>query len=120
MMTVRHAGLCFVLSVALGAAGSAQRSVDDDKQFQAALHKEMITGDLRAAIEEYRKVSSRPGVGRELAATALLHMAECYQKLGDAQARTIYEQVVRNYADQSQAATIARARLGGASSAQAA
>ena len=41
-------------------------------------------------------------------------MAECYQKLGDAEARKIYERVVREYSDQKEAAGIARARLGGA------
>jgi Tol biopolymer transport system component len=111
MMTVRQAGLCLALTFALVAAGSAQRGVEDDKQFQAALHKEMVDGDLKGAIEEYRKVSTRPGVDRELAATALLHVAECYQKLGDSQARRIYEEIVQRYSGQTAAAT-ARARLG--------
>ncbi len=39
-------------------------------------------------------------------------MAECYQKLGDVQARKIFEQVVREYADQPDAVKTARARLG--------
>ena len=41
----------------------------------------------------------------------LVRMADCYQKLGDAQARQIFEQVVRDYADQKDAVAIARTRL---------
>lgn len=99
-MTFRRAGGCLALTVALVCAASAQSGVQADKQFQAALHKENVDGDLKAAIEEYRKISTRPGVGRELAATSLVRMAECYRKLGDAQAREIYAQVVREFADQ--------------------
>ena len=40
-----------------------------------------------------------------------MRMAECYQKLGDAESRKIYEQVVKDYADQKEAVTLARARL---------
>ena len=32
--------------------------------------------------------------------TALVRMADCYQKLGDAESRRIYEQVIREYPDQ--------------------
>ena len=38
-------------------------------------------------------------------------MAECYQKLGDAQARAIYERLVREFADQPRALSEAKARL---------
>lgn len=43
---------------------------------------------------------------------ALVRMADCYQKMGDAKARGIYEQVVKDYADQKDAVALARARLG--------
>ena len=114
-MTIRQTGGCLALTVALACAASAQSGVQGDKQFQGALQKEMVDGDLKAAIQEYRTISTRPGVGRALAATALVHMAECYQKLGDAQSKKIYEQLLRDYADQKDAVTIARAYLGGGS-----
>lgn len=109
-MKLRRIGACLALTMALMIGASAQGSGQNDKQFQAALHKEMVEGDLKGAIEEYRKVASRPGVGRELAATSLLHVAECYQKLGDVEARHVYEEIIQRYSDQSVAAT-ARARL---------
>ena len=46
-----------------------------------------------------------------------MRMADCYLKLGDAQARTIYERLVREFADQKEAVAIARTSLGGASAA---
>ena len=42
---------------------------------------------------------------------AMVHMAECYQKMGDAQGRKLYEQVLRDYADQKEAAKLARTHL---------
>ena len=51
------------------------------------------------------------GGNRALAAQALLRMAECYQKLGDAEARKIYERLVRDYADQAGPVQVARAQL---------
>jgi Tol biopolymer transport system component len=44
-------------------------------------------------------------------------MADCYQKLGDAEARKIYEEIVRNYPDQQSAVSLARERLGRAAAA---
>ena len=61
--------------------------------------------------------SRRQQGNRAIAAKALIHMADCYQKLGDAEARTIFEQVVREFADQREEVALARVRLGGASTA---
>ncbi len=44
----------------------------------------------------YRALAKNPD--RAIAAQALVRMAGCHQKLGDAQARAIYEQVVRDFA----------------------
>ena len=76
---------------------------------RAAMELETVRGDLRAAIEEYQKIAQ--GSDRALAAKALIRMAGCYQKLGDAESRNIYEQVVREYADQNDAVIVARTRL---------
>ena len=73
-----------------------------------------MTGDLRAAIDGYKGIVARAGADRDVAAQALLAMAGLYKKLGDTQARAVYEQLVRDYPDQKDAVTFARARLGGA------
>ena len=91
-------------------AQAPTRAPRADVQFKAAQHKEEVEGDLKGAIEQYKKIAQ--GSDRALAAKALIQMAGCYQKLGDAEARKIYEQVVKNYADQKEAVAFARARLG--------
>ncbi|MBL8294950.1 MAG: PD40 domain-containing protein [Bryobacterales bacterium] len=82
--------------------------------FQRGLAKERADADPRAAIRIYEQVLQDKSVDRKLAAQALLRMAECHQKLGDAEARKIYERLLREYPDQTEAATTARARLGAA------
>jgi Tol biopolymer transport system component len=82
---------------------------EPERLFKVAMNTELVDGDLRAAIEQYKKVVE--GGNRALAAQALVRMAECYRKLGDAQARTIYEQVLRDYADQAGPVQVARAQL---------
>ena len=85
----------------------APRSIE--AQFKAAQHKEGVEGDLRGAIEQYARVAQ--GTDRALAARALIRMADCYQKLGDSQARNVYERLVREFSDQTAAAAEARAFL---------
>jgi hypothetical protein len=109
-MTIRKAGGCLALLAVVAWSAAAQTGVQGDKQFQAALHKEMVSGDLKGAIETYRQISLRTGVDRGLAATVLVRMAECYGKLGDVQAGEIYARVVREFGDLPIAAE-ARARL---------
>jgi Tol biopolymer transport system component len=92
-----------------GALVLAQTSRSIDAQFKAAQHAEEVEGDLRKAIEQYRQIAQN--VDRASAARALVRMAECYQKLGDAEARNIYERIVREYGDQKDAVALARTRL---------
>jgi len=110
-MTGRRAGLCVAMLVALVCTSAAQNVGANDKQFQAALQKEMVAGDLVGAIEEYRAIAERPGVDRGLAATALLRMAGCHEKLGEAQARETYQRIVTEFADQRTQVVEAQARL---------
>jgi len=46
---------------------------------------------------------------RATVATALLRMGQCHEKLGNAEARTAYERLVRDYADQGEIVAQARA-----------
>jgi Tol biopolymer transport system component len=88
----------------------AQKTDEAERLLKAAANTELVDGDLKAAIEQYRKVSQTPNRG--VAAQALIRMAECYQKLGDTESKMIYERVLREFADQKESAAIARARLG--------
>jgi Tol biopolymer transport system component len=103
----------FVVTVALLAGGVlAQQKNQQDIDLQAAIRTETVDGDLNGAIKQYGAIVSKYKADRGVAATALVRMAGCYQKLGDAQARTIYERVVREFGDQRDAVEQARARLG--------
>jgi len=76
---------------------------------QAAIKKEMVDGDLKGAIEQYKKIAQSGN--RAAAARALVRMGQCQERLGEAEARKAYEKVVREYADQAEAAAEARTRL---------
>ena len=79
---------------------------------RAAMEKESVAGDLKAAIEEYRKIATTYAKSnRAIAARALLRMGQCYEKLGNAEARKAYERLVMEFADQVEPARAARERL---------
>jgi Tol biopolymer transport system component len=82
-----------------------------DTTLQKAIRKETVEGDLKGAIELYRRAIGQAAKDRATAAQALVHMGECYEKLGDAEARKAYERVVREFGDQGEQAAMARQRL---------
>jgi Tol biopolymer transport system component len=99
-----------VAALLFGALLAAQKQDAAETLLQTAIKKEVVDGDLKAAIEQYKRVAQSGN--RVLAAQALIHMADCYRKLGDGESRKIYERIVREYADQKDAVATARARLG--------
>ncbi len=107
--------LCVALVCVASAATLAQQT-RPDVLLRAAMETETVKGDLKAAIEQYQVVVAVGSRGQ--AAQALLRMAECYQKLGDARSQQqVDERIVRDYADQRDAAAIARVRVSAVSSA---
>jgi Tol biopolymer transport system component len=105
-----------LLCAALSAGYLASQAKDNKAEvaLQAAIKTETVDGDLKGAIEQYKKIAAQPGAGRTVVATALLRMGQCYEKLGDAdtrEARKAYEQVVREYTDQAGIVAQARVRL---------
>jgi Tol biopolymer transport system component len=109
---MRNAGIglvaALVASTWLAAAGD--KAQDAERLLKTGTNTELVDGNLKVAIEQYKKVVA---IGdHATAAKALLRMAECYEKLGDVEARKIYEQVVRDYAEQTGPVAVARARLG--------
>jgi Tol biopolymer transport system component len=96
----------WLISVAGG-----QTNDSAEVQLKAATHLEVVDGDLKAAIEQYKKIITNAGGNRSIAAKALLQMGQCYEKLGLAEARHSYERVVRDFADQQEIVARARMRL---------
>ena len=106
-----------IIGVLLAALASLSLDAQEPARLlRSAMNVEMVDGDLKGAIALYEKVVAAGD--RALAAQALVRMAECYQKLGDAEARRIYERIVKEYTDQPDAVAAARARLGADESAR--
>ncbi len=98
------------LAVPAGLAGG-QKNDRVEVLLQAARHKELVAGDVESAIGIYKKVLADHAGNRPVAARALVGLGQCYEKLGQQGAREAYERVLRDYADQNEAATEARTRL---------
>jgi len=101
---------CLLLFLAAAVVGAAQPK-NPDAALGAARHLEEAEGDYPAAIEAYKKFLAQYGKDRVLAARALVRMGQCYEKLGDAEARKAYERVLREFSDQVEPAASARERL---------
>jgi lipopolysaccharide biosynthesis regulator YciM len=101
----------------LAPALAAQKTDSAQALLRAATDKAVVDGDLNGAIKQYQTIVDTFKTDRAVVATALVRMAECYQKLGDAESRKIYERVAREFADQAESAATARTRLAALASA---
>ena len=103
--------LVAALSAALSPGYAPGQAKDNRAEvaLQSAIKKEVVDGDLKAAIEQYKKLAQNRD--QAVAAKALLRMGECYEKLGDVEARKAYEQVLSRFPNQPEAVVQARARL---------
>jgi Tol biopolymer transport system component len=82
-----------------------------ERELQRAIQKEVATGNLKAAIADYQMILGRAGTNKAVAAQALIRMGDAHRKLGQAEARRIYERVVREFSEQEDAVAHARAAL---------
>jgi len=108
-MKVTHVLVVAALALAAPVL-TAQDQQAGEIQLKAAMHRELVDGNLRAAIADYQAVVSKYGANHPVAARALLQIGRCYEKLGQKEARAAYERLLRDYADQS--ALVAEARAG--------
>src|SRR5688572_13404240 len=98
-----------VLTLASVAAPQGNRS--PETRLRAAMDKETVDGDLKAAIDGYKQVMSQRGARREVVAQALLRLGMAYEKQGDAEARRSYERLLKDFGDQTAVAQQAQTRL---------
>jgi WD40 repeat protein len=103
--------LIVVLVVVIARHPSAQTNPPLEKLFASAQHKATVAGDLKGAIEDYKRIVATAGQDRAATARALLRMAEAYQKLGDGEGQQIYRRIVNDFADQKEVFAVAVARL---------
>jgi len=102
-----------LLCAALSAGFQAGQAKDNTAELalKAAIKTETVDGNLKCAIEQYKAIAAFPDAGRATVASALLRMGQCYEKLGQVEARAAYERLVREFSDQSGIVAQARARL---------
>ncbi len=93
----------------LCAAVLAAQSPPPARLFQDAIHFMETKGDYAAALHLFEQIAK--GSDRNLAARSLLYSGLCYEKLGKREARNAYERLIRDFADQTDLISAARARL---------
>src|SRR5512136_1953298 len=101
-MTISRASALAVmaaLGVLLPMAGGAQQA-DPGVLLRAAIEKEHVAGDVDGAMALYHQIIAANGKNRAVTAKALLHLGGCHEKLGQAEAREVYERLVAEYPDQ--------------------
>jgi len=103
MMKMNKIATVVALALALAVGTGRMSAQSGYNLFQKALAHERADGNLDEALKLYQRVVKEFSRDRALAAKALVRMAECYQKLGDAQSRTVYERVVREFGIRSRA-----------------
>ena len=89
----------------------AQKDDQAEVLMQAAHQKQLVEGQLEEAIQLYKRIVQEHSGNHAVAARALLEMGQCYEKLGNVEARKAYERLLRDYGEQNEAAAQARARL---------
>jgi hypothetical protein len=87
-------------------------NADSETQLEAALHREIVVGDLAGAMEQYRTILAQSDKTRPVAARAFLQMGACQEKLGQRkEAYDTYRRLVTEYGDQREIVMQARIKL---------
>jgi ankyrin repeat protein/tetratricopeptide (TPR) repeat protein len=103
------------LMLALATVGRAATN-DLTGLLQKGLFEEEANRDLTAAIANYQSLASAFDKDRQLAATAIFRLGECYRKLGKTNEAVVqYERIVKEFADQQTLVTLSRQNLSGLS-----
>ena len=101
--------LCAVIMGTVMAVAAA----DSERDLEAAIHREVVLGDLRGAMEQYRNILARQDKSRAVAARALYQIGECLEKSGQAEdAYNSYRRVAAEYGDQAAVVKLAEVKIG--------
>jgi TolA-binding protein len=81
---------------------------------QKGLFEEEANRNLDAAISNYQALATQFDRDRQVAATAIFRLGECYRKLGRTNNAVVqYERIVREFPDQKTLATLSQQNLTG-------
>ena len=82
-----------------------------EKLFQQGIMKEEGEGKLKEAIDIYYQLVEDGSIERKIRAKALFQVGICYEKLGIKKATSAYEQLISEYADQTDLIAVAKRKL---------
>jgi ankyrin repeat protein len=100
---------CCLLPVSASAATN-----DLDALLQRGLFEEEGNHNLDTAIADYRSLAAQFDQNRQIAATAVFRLGECYRKLGQTnEAVAQYERILRDFSDQPTLVSLSRQNLAG-------
>ena len=107
--------ICALLMVMLAFTIAAHAATNDlTTLLQKGLFEEEADRNLDAAISNYQSLANDFDQDRQLAATAIFRLGECYRKLGHTnEAVAQYQRIVREFSDQQTLATLSQQNLAG-------
>ncbi len=99
----------FILPLAAPAATNDLTSL-----LQQGLFEEEANRNLDSAIASYQSLAAKFDQDRQIAATAMFRLGECYRKLGKTNEAVVqYQRIVREFSDQQILTTLSRQNLAG-------
>ena len=103
-----------VLLLLLSATLLSAATNDLTSVLQRGLFEEEANHNLDVAIENYQSLAAQFDRDRQVAATAIFRLGECYRKLGRTnEAAAQYQRIVRDFSDQPQLTALSRQNLTG-------
>src|ERR1041385_4253207 len=99
----------WMLAIGLMAVAGHAATNDLTSLLQKGLFEEEANRDLSAAISNYQTLANAFDKDRQMAATAIFRLGECYRKLGKTNEAVVqYERIVREFGDQQTLATLSK------------
>jgi ankyrin repeat protein len=110
---------CLTALILFAAASVARAATNDlTSILQQALFEEEANRNLDAAVQAYQSLETQFDQDRQVAATAVFRLGECYRKLGRTNDATLqYQRILHDFSDQGTLVTLSRQNLAGLGSA---
>jgi ankyrin repeat protein len=105
----------WMLAMTLALTATARAATNDlTGLLQQGLFEEEANRNLDAAISDYQSLASDFDKDRQLAATAIFRLGECYRKLGKTNEAVVqYQRIVKEFSDQPTLVNLSRQNLAG-------
>ncbi|HEY3856646.1 MAG TPA: ankyrin repeat domain-containing protein [Verrucomicrobiae bacterium] len=109
-----NTGRLFLLVLLLAAPMARAQSTNLTTLLQQGLLEEQANGNLNAAIADYRSLAEQFDKNRQVAATAVFRLGECYRAQSKTNEAVVqYQRILREFSDQQTLAMLSRQNLTG-------